>query len=102
MGRHTPGPWRVHDRGPSPVHGVINPNFARWVIFAGDETESRGPSSICDQSIEADAYLIAGGPDMLQALIDFVKYLGDGDTPSERVLVEKAKRAIALATGGGK
>ena len=78
MSKHTPGPWDVE------VHD--------------DHTTVESKSfTICSDVSNDDASLIAACPDMLAALKDFVAYLGEGITPSEEVLLCKARAAIAKA-----
>lgn len=45
-------------------------------VFANDETEGRGPSSVCNASTE-DANLIAAAPDLLTALEEILNGLGE-------------------------
>lgn len=75
--KHTPGPWRVIDRGPTPH--VRNPDFARF--WVGTQPEYTTP--ICEVRLdgvqhdglqviekldhEANARLIAASPCLLEA-----------------------------------
>lgn len=54
----TPGLWKVNKFDPYETKLLT--------VFGGDETESRGPSKVCDTLNEADAHLIAAAPDLLE------------------------------------
>jgi hypothetical protein len=100
--KHTPGPWKLGN-----AFGIKDKN-GNWVsepirsVFANDETNDTGPSSICTAH-ESDAKLIAAAPEMLEAL-EFILMASDFDGQpipivSARLITEKAKDAIRKARG---
>ena len=87
MNKHTPGPWRVVDSWDDYMVESQNGEEIIW---------QDGPHQT-PAIKEADAYLIAAAPDLLEALVAIV-----GDSSIQRVsddLHKKARAAIAKAKG---
>lgn len=97
--KHTPGPWFVAEAGLFKVASITHSTG----IYA-DEMSS-------DESIQADARLIAAAPDLLEALQGLLNVVNDsrgvagyhlnGDTAEwdEFYEVDAARAAITKATG---
>lgn len=100
MSKHTPGPWVVSANSP-------------FLVRAGDDTTGRhiahaGPASY-HPSFEVDepnARLIAAAPELLEALERLVTEIILSDVDMEYIdshfkpHIEKARAAVAKATGG--
>lgn len=95
MSKHTPGPWKLIDRGESF-------ELARYWIGAG-ETDWRGPSEICsvltNKDTKANARLIAAAPEMLEALKAALGMSSPIDRYENAKLFELIEAAIAKAEG---
>ena len=97
MNTYTPGPWEidwvecktgdeVHWKVPTTI-GPISPDHNHW----------SGPYLDVE---EADAYLIAAAPDLLEALQHLLNTMFDGPDESDAAhAVSKAREAIAKAKG---
>ena len=86
MRQHTPGPWHVNELGNVAdktriVIGVIATTFESY-------------------SGEANARLIAAAPDLLEALKEMLDGHEDACTGYGEGAADKARAAIAKATGG--
>ncbi|WP_372483800.1 hypothetical protein AB9H29_12180 [Stenotrophomonas sepilia] len=114
MSKHTPGPWEVAHGGHGSPHGfvideyyVLNRTVADDVAIAADivDPATQMPS-------EANARLIAAAPELLEALVNMVKWHGKREWPTSDFKVENllpsdhqneevrlAMQAIAKATG---
>lgn len=99
----TPGSWAVIPRDDDEDPPVC------WDVFDnGGEVPSSGVA--CDIFNEANATLIAAAPDLLEALeyivhslspVAFGSWAPEGVRPEFRVGFDRAKAAIAKATGNG-
>ena len=86
---HTPGPWRVDRRNPSPTTG-------EWMI-AGSKPGYLADVRDCGSGdVTANARLIAAAPDLLACLLDVLDADGDLDVMD----FDRYRAAIAKATGG--
>ena len=99
--KHTPGPW---SRAP-----YINSHAQSLTVVdvEGSEVATvRGWDGDGDHR-EADAHLIAAAPDLLEALRDVTDALAEHlsdlgrDHPEQAPRVQRARAAIAKATGAG-
>ncbi len=105
MSGHTPGPWRaVIDRSGEDgkvwyfPHVQINRSH-RIIVNVGPTPEGLREEVWTNsmETCEANAYLIAAAPEMLEALRAVVELAG---TPHRRVeMIRKVKAAIAKAEG---
>lgn len=97
--KHTPGPWQWFKGG-----------RGGFVFFAVSEVANLTPAYVADNSAAADtmqanAYLIAAAPDLLEALkevvdvLDMLMLVRDVQ-PQEGSPAFKARAAIAKAEGG--
>ena len=92
MSNYTPGPW------------AANPIAARVDAF-----DPSGPTPICEllwptklrseAETGANARLIAAAPNLLEALREYVRDFGDNEDDDSRLMADKARAAIAKATG---
>ncbi|MEY0881994.1 hypothetical protein AB7194_17360 [Providencia stuartii] len=91
--KHTPAPWRCHDKRPNCSGYSIVGNDGRYIGFVGDSDEL--------SPIDANAHLIAAAPELLEALIEIVEeieiWFDDNDILPDTL--DKAKAAIAKALG---
>lgn len=100
---HTPRPWQV----------VLQPSKT-WVgmrsvhvCAAGDPAKVMSVAHIgcisgTNPDEEANARLIAAAPEMLEALIQALRFLDiDGAPVAASLAADQARAAIARATGGG-
>ena len=80
---YTPSPWQIDNGEGYSIWGVrIDGRLIAQVV--GDDAES-----------EANAHLIGAAPELLEALMDLLRYgMGRGDCR------EKAQAAVAKAMGG--
>ena len=88
--KHTPGPWRVERQNPSPTTGEYMVAGATAGYLA--EVRDCGGGNVL-----ANATLIAAAPELLQALEACINY---GSMTGDDWVIEKARAAIAKATGG--
>jgi hypothetical protein len=84
--QHTPGPWEILYNDPQEEYWVTRPHY------------DAGPAKIV-YHIE-DARLIAAAPDLLEALKEMLDNHEDACTGYGEGAAEKARAAIAKATGG--
>ena len=98
--KHSPAPWRCHDKRPNCSGYSIVGNDGQYVGFVGDSDEL--------SPMDANANLIAAAPELLEALQKLVteykftrsQLNGDTDEELEDVLcVINANKAIAKALG---
>ena len=99
--QHTPGPWI----GAGPSFGDTFPRYTTS-IMTDWEHEDEGHIDICelpfhhhDDENEANARLIAAAPDLLEALKEMLDNHEDACTGYGEGAAEKARAAIAKATG---
>lgn len=59
--KHSPAPWRCHDKRPNCSGYSIVGNDGQYIGFVGDSDEL--------SPIEANAHLIAAAPELLEQLI---------------------------------
>lgn len=91
--KHAPGPWKIGEN----ISGSIDHKI--FGIFANDETESNGPSSICTCN-EADATLIAAAPELLKIAIAYRNLLKTmAHTDGEVTTFHHIESVIAKARG---
>ncbi len=69
--KHTPAPWRCHNKRPNCSGYSIVGNDGQYIGFVGDSDEL--------SPMGANAHLIAAAPELLEALIEIVgnHYLSD-------------------------
>ena len=109
--KHTPGPWKVVDRGPTPHVG--NPDFARYWVASGHEYGS----PVCEVNLDgvqhdehqviapmdhaANARLIAASPDMYSAIERYLRVAADGEgtIPDLESCQAQLRAALAKAEG---
>ena len=92
MSKHTPGPWSFYDDSND---GKTN----RIEIVAVGKTVARIYHSVPAEDLP-NARLIAAAPDLLEALKDMLDGHEDACTGYGEGAAEKARAAIAKATGG--
>lgn len=101
---HTPGPWHlVPPDAPKSWPMIAAKVGERKPLICCLEYSKRGP--IYHDDAVANARLIAAAPELLEALIEMVRDFGvDGlggeFEDGECKVVDKARAAIAKATGG--
>ena len=96
MSKHTPGPWGMPDSGQGRISKVgANGGWDGLIATAdcGDYARSRSDGL-------ANARLIAAAPDLLEALKDMLDGHEDACTGYGEGAADKARAAIAKATGG--
>ncbi|HEM8274934.1 TPA: hypothetical protein U2M58_003924 [Providencia stuartii] len=59
--KHTPAPWRCHDKRPNCSGYSIFGNDGQYIAFVGDSDQL--------SPIDANAHLIAAAPELLEQLI---------------------------------
>lgn len=89
--KHTPAPWRCHDKRPNCSGYSIVGNDGQYIGFVGDSDEL--------SPMDANANLIATAPELLEALIELTESAkeaidGLGDLSDA---IDTAKAAIAKA-----
>ena len=95
--KHTPGPWRLEewgsDYGPTGDFSVY-PCGAKnkYPIASVQEPFHRSKT-------KANAMLIAAAPELLEALIEMLEYAGIIEERFDRLATDRARAAIAKATG---
>lgn len=97
MSKHTPGPWFLAEKVEG-KHTVTNLRRIR------SEREGMEHGAVCEvygiadgSEAHANARLIAAAPDLLESLAFVIR-----GVPDTWEGVQKARAAIAKATGGGK
>lgn len=99
MSKHTPGPWIASKSG----CGIVRAGEVLIAIaYDGQRPHEREVSGTNKQIEDANAYLIAAAPELLQALRDILAYSGidpDADTRMGLREVNAARAAIAKAEG---
>ena len=85
MSAHTPSPWTFVQSGTG--------DFPIWNVRIGTRGLITLPATAGMETMDADARLIAAAPELLEALQDLC------DTLGECGMTEKARAAIAKATG---
>ena len=68
--KHSPAPWRCHDKRPNCSGYSIVGNDGQYIAFCGDSDEL--------SPIDANAHLIAAAPEMLALLMKLDKIGGLG------------------------
>jgi hypothetical protein len=93
MTNHTPGPWEVKRLVSSPFHV--------WVKAADYTVVCVGQSRTRDncESVMADARLIAAAPDLLEALVVAMDWLGDKGVTADHPEMRKLMAVRARAEG---
>jgi hypothetical protein len=106
MSKHTPGPW-------------THAGYARSMAFRVTKTPDDATGDVCNvlaglaaktnEEVEANARLIAAAPELLSALKEARRWIGDGDlsdgmereiwTQKYAAAVDLVDAAIAKATG---
>lgn len=90
--KYTPGPWRI-----GKCYGSVVADFPVPGIRGSDETESYGGHLVAESISTQNRALIAAAPDLLEALVEMVEWLEQGD--HEGPMHTRARAAIAKATG---
>lgn len=93
MNKHTPGPWEIkrhYDSCYKNISAQKHTELARVVWCMEDEDRS--------PECEANAYLIAAAPDLLEALQNLLK-VHEGEGGTEHHAGDMARAAIAKAKG---
>ncbi|WP_272582792.1 hypothetical protein [Providencia sp. PROV261] len=86
--KHTPSPWRCHDKRPNCSGYSIFGNDGQYIAFVGDSDQL--------SPIDANAHLIAAAPELLEALQSLLTY---GCITGDDWVIEKAEAAISKALG---
>ncbi len=91
--KHSPAPWRCHDKRPNCSGYSIVGNDGQYIGFVGDSDEL--------SPTDTNAHLIAAAPELLEALIELTESAkeaidGLGDLADA---IDTAKAAIAKALG---
>jgi len=92
MSKHTPGPWEVVELVDG--YDIRCPESRCRIATASDPEAAWGAIGR-----EEDACLIAAAPELLEALVDFIKLFGADDDPMLIELLNKARAAITKAKG---
>lgn len=105
--KHTPGPWEVREHWGDddafevyPTRGGKQPPIGEWAALA--EVPEYGQAG----EAEANAYLIAAAPELLEALDGMLQVYGGGKSfdglpkhATELELIDQARAAVAKAKG---
>lgn len=91
MSKHTPGPWGIA----SDPDGISSPR----VIAPGLNDVCVICGAASNESVMADARLIAAAPDLLAFVEEFLDAWEDG-MASDSFMRRKAERLLKLVTGG--
>jgi hypothetical protein len=102
--KHTPGPWFIHPSNSEEwsCH-ILSPNAPKWPYDTiASIREMYGENCTTPGAHSANARLIAAAPDLLEALqrimpLALSGHFGGSDSTLD---IEKARAAIAKATGG--
>jgi hypothetical protein len=99
MSKHTPGPWAV-DADAYPI--FIYSESETWPLIdeLGNEEGCKGAFIANTGDNKANARLIAAAPELLEALKDMLDGHEDACTGYGEGAADKARAAIAKATGG--
>ncbi|HEK1928034.1 TPA: hypothetical protein SMS04_002719 [Proteus mirabilis] len=89
--KHSPAPWRCHDKRPNCSGYSIVGNDGQYIGFVGDSDEL--------SPMDANANLIAAAPELLEALIKLTDYVSDDSPLRNTDEFDLAKAAIAKALG---
>ncbi|EOX9817922.1 hypothetical protein ACSPKE_002976 [Providencia stuartii] len=90
--KHSPAPWRCHDKRPNCSGYSIVGNDGQYIGFVGDSDELT--------PIDANAHLIAAAPELLEALIEMQRNgRKQGWNDIYESSMEKTRLAIAKALG---
>ena len=93
MSKHTPGPWEIEDHYHFSYRWISGPEHSQFAqVVWCMEDEDRSPSC------EANAYLIAAAPDLLEALQNLLK-VHEGEGGTQNHAGDIARAAIAKAKG---
>jgi len=104
MSKHTPGPWEVSRLPPKTPDDCTTGYEREWVYISGQDhiglaTAVWRLDGERSETCEANAHLIAAAPELLEALVDFIKLFGADDDPMLIELLNKAREVIAKAKG---
>lgn len=104
MNKHTPGPWRVVDRGPAQPSSdftvVLNPNLGRYWICGANGGETIPISCEPHLDCEANARLIATAPEMKNCCEAALAYCLVGEHLDKEILILELKRVLNKINGG--
>ncbi|MER5122928.1 hypothetical protein [Providencia stuartii] len=90
--KHSPAPWRCHDKRPNCIGYSIVGNDGQYIGFVGDSDEL--------SPMGANAHLIAAAPELLEALIEMQRNgRKQGWDDKYESSMEKTRLAIAKALG---
>lgn len=96
--KHSPAPWRCHDKRPNCSGYSIVGNDGQYIAFCGDSDEL--------SPIDANAHLIAAAPELLESLRELVSAMvryeidaGESAPVKHENMMNKARAAIAKALG---
>lgn len=96
MNNHTKGPWKTEKNGVHSWHiaAINSPVNNDWI-------EVWSPSANCgdEETMEANARLIAAAPELLEALAELADYVDERTGDNECRTLENARAAIAKARG---
>ena len=91
QGKHTPGPWR---------YAPTNTETVSHLVRCSEGYAVADVTHWFDLPADANARLIAAAPDMLEALEFIAGYAAmEPRIASDEVVIERARAAIAKATG---
>lgn len=93
MNKHTPGPWIACE------HGDYSDYDGNCIVILGEGGDIRTAVVLGFDNDEnrANARLIASAPDLLALLVELIDI--EGPQPGTSAWAEKARAAIAKATG---
>lgn len=89
--KHSPAPWRCHDKRPNCSGYSIVGKDGQYIAFVGDSDEL--------SPIDANANLIAAAPELLEALQSLVTVSGLLLGNTCQTELTKARQAITKALG---
>lgn len=96
--KHTPAPWRCHDKRPNCSGYSIFGNDGQYIAFVGDSDQL--------SPIDANAHLIAAAPELLESLRELVSAMvryeidaGESAPVKHEKMMNKARAAITKALG---
>ncbi|EPK6162415.1 hypothetical protein KY207_001441 [Providencia stuartii] len=96
--KHSPAPWRCHDKRPNCIGYSIFGNDGQYIGFVGDSDEL--------SPMGANAHLIAAAPELLESLRELVSAMvryeidaGESAPVKHEKMMNKARAAIAKALG---
>lgn len=92
--KHTPGPWKLEVGDHSHRYSLVTDEDDRTIHY------KYGSGTAYDaEKDEANARLIAASPEILGALTEIVASFGKPIPHSESAPIQRARAAIAKATG---